>query len=670
MESPLDLPTGTTAALRPEDLHILENEFPHDGTISSVHSPDKAVPWVEAHYGDPILKSMRTAGIGGPIASMLSPDIPALAIFGSFLEKSVVRAAQLLADSSRFMVMLRPITDDPVAKWERGRVTIYGDNHYHYDKELKGTTSRGEDSDDDQSDVGQQTVDSDDGSTAGMDEAHETYATNGVLRLRGGASDEDYSPWLGPVHNFSFTVILRSDTGGEHRVWLDSEIRFKVQTEYTDSIKTDRRPQMVSWTRFSATSDTPAVYADRSYNSSGFLVHGEYVFGISNIPCADFTPPNYTTKATKTKTDQDTFALAVNAGMNTTGTTGYTKNKIEVVKANDRGHWQVTPKCPVYDHTGARWDRDDMEGAPSEAFRSMIFSYQPILDEHGHQYPMKVEFSMGITTMSGVNERTSFIAVNQTHLWIPNEQLLAKGYGVVFNSSSHISDIRTDNRNMVHERATLEKIGPSLRTIPDITRKNLRSDASVSLADGLLNQNDPQKKFGIFRKMTNTLSGIAHRKPIPDHQIPAIRLYEFISRGWDVSHAKWRLPIYPTLGRNFHPLKDTSPTAWKLEVVDAKGMELVDYDYNGTRTVPQNPAPVNTLQVPQAGVAGGSRSSGTATASKSSFIPSQLTSIVSSPATSIGVPAAGPPARQVIADNVTAPEAGPSKSKGKRKAPW
>ncbi|KAJ7231310.1 hypothetical protein C8J57DRAFT_181416 [Mycena rebaudengoi] len=367
MDSPLDLPTGTAAALHSKNVKILERDFPDGGTISSAHSPDEAVHWVEAHYDDPLLKSIRSHGTGGPIASMLSPDIPALTIFGSFLKKLDVQAAQLLADSSRFMVMLRPITDDPVPKWELRRATIHGEN----DEKLKDTTTRQED--DHQSDAasGEQTIDSDDSSTSSMDETDEMYQTKGVLRLRGGASDDDYSPWLGPDHNFSFAVTLRPDAGNEQCVWLDSKIQFKVQTEYTDSSRAIRRPQIVSWTRFSATSNFPGVFADRSYSSSGFLTYGELIFGISNIPCADFTPPDHTTKATKTKTDQNTIALTLNAGIKPTGTAAYTKNKIEadaVEEANDR----VTPKCAVYHRKGERWNRREIHWNHSTPLSSPI----------------------------------------------------------------------------------------------------------------------------------------------------------------------------------------------------------------------------------------------------------------------------------------------------------
>ncbi|KAJ7231940.1 hypothetical protein C8J57DRAFT_178042 [Mycena rebaudengoi] len=216
IESPLDHPTGTTAALRQEDVHILENEFPNGGTLSSVHSPDEAVLWVEAHYADPLVTSIRSHGIGGPIASMLSPGIPALAIFGSFLEKSVVEAAQLLADGSKFMVMLRPTTDDPVPKWGRhaaGYPTFRDDRTEPQD---------GSPIDPDL----EETIDRDDISTDTTEVS--CRDSNGVLRLRGGADDDTYTPWLGPIHQSSLNVIVRPAVGIEHHVWLMSRIQVLI----------------------------------------------------------------------------------------------------------------------------------------------------------------------------------------------------------------------------------------------------------------------------------------------------------------------------------------------------------------------------------------------------------------------------------------------------------
>jgi hypothetical protein len=59
----------------------LKNEIAEGGTLVSVYSPDDAMLWLEAHYDDPPLTSMRLLGVGGPIA-MLSPDEPSLVILG------------------------------------------------------------------------------------------------------------------------------------------------------------------------------------------------------------------------------------------------------------------------------------------------------------------------------------------------------------------------------------------------------------------------------------------------------------------------------------------------------------------------------------------------------------------------------------------------------------
>ncbi|KAJ6615594.1 hypothetical protein B0H10DRAFT_55639 [Mycena sp. CBHHK59/15] len=75
------------ASFRTEDAYTLENDFVGGGQIISIHSPDAASAWLDAHFHDALLESMRFGGIGGPIAVMLSPDEPALAIFGNLLDE-------------------------------------------------------------------------------------------------------------------------------------------------------------------------------------------------------------------------------------------------------------------------------------------------------------------------------------------------------------------------------------------------------------------------------------------------------------------------------------------------------------------------------------------------------------------------------------------------------
>lgn len=51
------------------------------------------------------------------MATMLSTDIPALAIFGSAFDNRVLELAKTLSDLSMFPVMVRPVADDPLVKF-------------------------------------------------------------------------------------------------------------------------------------------------------------------------------------------------------------------------------------------------------------------------------------------------------------------------------------------------------------------------------------------------------------------------------------------------------------------------------------------------------------------------------------------------------------------------
>ncbi|KAF7342150.1 putative serine/threonine protein kinase [Mycena venus] len=101
--------------ITPEDIKVVESSFPDGGLVVSVHRPTEAEAWVEDHYEDNVFQSARSSGLVGPIAAMLSPDVPALVIFGSILDDRVLSFAKTLANVSGFAVMIRPIGDDPVS---------------------------------------------------------------------------------------------------------------------------------------------------------------------------------------------------------------------------------------------------------------------------------------------------------------------------------------------------------------------------------------------------------------------------------------------------------------------------------------------------------------------------------------------------------------------------
>jgi hypothetical protein len=82
------------------------------GCILSVHDSGLADDWLNHHYEHEYFVQLRANGIGGPVASMLTIDTPALTIFGS-ISARVVEMAGKLAQLSGFPVMIRPVTEEP-----------------------------------------------------------------------------------------------------------------------------------------------------------------------------------------------------------------------------------------------------------------------------------------------------------------------------------------------------------------------------------------------------------------------------------------------------------------------------------------------------------------------------------------------------------------------------
>ncbi|KAF8185842.1 hypothetical protein K438DRAFT_2154684 [Mycena galopus ATCC 62051] len=105
------------ASITPDDIQVIEKEFPDGGLVLSVHRPTQAEAWVEDHYDDNVFETARSSGFGGPIATMLSPGVAALVIFGSILDDWILSFARTLANVSGFAVMIRPVNDDPTPKF-------------------------------------------------------------------------------------------------------------------------------------------------------------------------------------------------------------------------------------------------------------------------------------------------------------------------------------------------------------------------------------------------------------------------------------------------------------------------------------------------------------------------------------------------------------------------
>jgi hypothetical protein len=94
------------------------------GCILSVHDSSLADNWLNRYYEHEFLVNLRANEIGGPIASMLSVDVPALSIFAS-MSPQVIEMAGELAQLSGFPVVIKPVTEDPSVYFKQVQQEIF-----------------------------------------------------------------------------------------------------------------------------------------------------------------------------------------------------------------------------------------------------------------------------------------------------------------------------------------------------------------------------------------------------------------------------------------------------------------------------------------------------------------------------------------------------------------
>lgn len=81
-----------STTLSPDDLTCLEAQW-DGGCVLSAHDSDYADAWIDANYDQKCIVALCENSIGGPIASMLSVESAALAIFGT-ISASLIQMAE------------------------------------------------------------------------------------------------------------------------------------------------------------------------------------------------------------------------------------------------------------------------------------------------------------------------------------------------------------------------------------------------------------------------------------------------------------------------------------------------------------------------------------------------------------------------------------------------
>ncbi|KAJ7483907.1 hypothetical protein B0H11DRAFT_2279622 [Mycena galericulata] len=598
-------------AVLPEDAQIAETNFSTGGSFFSAHSSEDAVLWVEEHYDNPLLRAIQTHGTGGPIAAMLSPELPALVLFGSILDGWIMKAAKLLANISNFAVMIRPHTNNPLNQWlslvdEEHNVDKSGSKQRRPSEDSNATAATAATANTDilatetppqnlqqvldegaaadiyphrnyrplsrlseeaKSMTGSESEDSVERGSLPTDSDDDMSVDSGVFRLRGGADEEDdiYIPWMSPVHNLDIHLDLRTPNMA-CEVGLFTKIQFKVQDKYENKEREGYRPQAVSWTRFMVSPANMNVVPDRSYSSVGFLVHRRYISLCDEMPCDGFIEPSQTIKTVKTKTLGISATAAAALGPHPTGGPSLTVNRT-TSDATESQNDRVTPKWQVKYSPGGRWSSGDN----SYDGKNVVYL---ATDNERKENPLDVQFSMGINFGDHENPSNndvpaiSFIIRNQTMLWVHDKSLKAKGQGMIVLTSSYIPEIQTIDELYVVEGQRVELANGLLNNISGTDKARPRYPANLSLSLGVV---PPKEKLGFFKRISNKLAvkSLTLRNSEPtDPGITKLSLHEVIARGWDAATEQWIMPVYPALDRALDPADNHMSQVWDVDIAD------------------------------------------------------------------------------------------------------
>ncbi|KAJ7925580.1 hypothetical protein B0H13DRAFT_1974742 [Mycena leptocephala] len=568
------------AAVSIADIKLLQTEFSNGGGFISVHSPDEAAAWIEAHYNDKLLRTIRAQGLGGPIAAMLSPDVPALALFGSILDGWVLKAAKLLSDLSQFTVMIRPLTDDPLRIWST-EADPSGEpqspEHKHTTDSSGMHEERSDGGSDESSEGGDYYEDGHEGDTTEDDTESETNDPStggGVFRLRGGAGSGDkYIPKHGPIHSLDTKLDLHQKCHIGHQnlgqVNLLCKIQFTVQSPFEDQHNNSHRWQAISNIQFRVIPEPGKILPDRSYTSIGFIVPADHcITDGKSVPAVGFIEPSKIVKTVQTKARELKFNAGLTPGMHTVGAISVTKgstNSSSKEEQNDR----VEPK----------WIADcwSLPQARSSYWQEEV-AYRPYHDPAQNQPPLEVEFSMGINFEPPIiDSPISFIIRNQTVLWVSNKLLKAKFQGIIVLARFHVKDIETSETLMTRgpgeppHKVDLE--GNCLNApAADTTPPTMPIKVLLSIGT------PPERKEpSLFKRVSDKIhTALTRRQDAqPDSQILQLPMHEFKARGWDATLEEWRMPVCPSLDASLRSAaRELTITAWELNV----GQGHVDND--------------------------------------------------------------------------------------------
>ncbi|KAJ7622290.1 hypothetical protein FB45DRAFT_927433 [Roridomyces roridus] len=580
--APGPLPNDPTA-VRPNDVSFLENAAPNGGNSCDICRSVEAETWVEEHFDAPLLKSIRSAGLGGPLATMLSPETPALAIFGSFLDDRVLDLAQALCEQSAFAVMIRPENEDPVAMFLRQSLIADETSEIKQHIDPAETPDDKQQSDDQESDT-----ESTAGTRSESDDDLEVPPRDGAFRLRGGASHGEgnfghITPAQGvekPVdgaHGTKLTLHLHATESGPYDVVLSTETMFKFQTLKADKREFDdplTRPQILSSVDLKIEMRPSELLLDDSYSNLGFIVHKpNSIFDREYLPRGFERPATIATNTTQDSTQGGGSLSGGTSGVAVTVSGGQTTGK-----ARQLADQKPAPLCVVNPQVGKEWN------IPTSSYSSYDLGWHTTKDEDGIQHPLKIRFGMGIK-LDGEEERNliklpqiSHVLRSQVILWINNPTLQARARGVIVLTTTYLPEIRNPKRIRIPDEKHIDLVHTQPHDPQPLNSIPFPHNAANSVAVGLIDRKThlspkkthPTPKTG-FRKIPRNLVKIFRRQKFMKSGLIDIPLHEYVARGWDETNKEWRNTVWPSLDEDFQSVPAAS-AAVELTVTPGAGV--------------------------------------------------------------------------------------------------
>ncbi|KAF8198799.1 hypothetical protein K438DRAFT_1966766 [Mycena galopus ATCC 62051] len=419
-------------AFRCEDTHTLQNELTSGGVLVSVHCPHDAVSWIEAHQDHPLLQSLKSYNVAGPIAVRISPEESALAIFGSIADVLVPEMASNLVAVSGFSVMVRSSVDNPIPTFVQ-----HGSEGNDLSREQPYSVSFGP-----------------------------------AARLRGGAdpAEDDCETWTTPkwegkYHNATVDLKLKLGNEKVYDVTLDSYMKFKTQPLVNSNPAIFRpQPEVLSHVNLKVQLRRGETMLDRSFSNLGFLVHRPRAISTCDFLDLGFGPPETRIKRcnqdSSTKTGGGSFGLeglVPVLNINAACTRGVTQT-MEIADE------KPIPKCATRHDLGKSWDREEAEKAGKD-FRSYDISWLPARDGENIAYEMYVEFGLGMYLRKKKQRELPHISSvlrNQVMVWVSDPDLSAKGMGILLMTSTYIPDALTKETLEIHETTTVDLKPPGV----------------------------------------------------------------------------------------------------------------------------------------------------------------------------------------------------------------